>query len=220
MTPRSRDHVVGILFLEDIKKVAAAWRRAAGLENAAHFNVVDFFHNCLKERLPKRPVILKLTDGNVAPNWGSVSYNPTTLSMDRGVWLDGRLNEPSARYIVSHEFGHLILHDNAAKPFSPVSSDPLLKNVMKEEMAEWQAHSFAEHFLVPDAIVRSFGCTNEIVNRCGVERWLAEKRVLAFGRENKWGREGESCQECGNFTMVRNGTCLKCDTCGSTSGCS
>lgn len=34
------------------------------------------------------------------------------------------------------------------------------------------------------------------------------------------GYEGESCAECGNFTMVRNGTCLKCDTCGSTSGCS
>ena len=34
------------------------------------------------------------------------------------------------------------------------------------------------------------------------------------------GYEGESCSECGNFTMVRNGTCLKCDTCGNTSGCS
>ncbi|HHN68041.1 MAG TPA: vitamin B12-dependent ribonucleotide reductase [Thermopetrobacter sp.] len=34
------------------------------------------------------------------------------------------------------------------------------------------------------------------------------------------GYEGEACTECGNFTMVRNGTCLKCDTCGATSGCS
>jgi ribonucleoside-diphosphate reductase alpha chain len=34
------------------------------------------------------------------------------------------------------------------------------------------------------------------------------------------GYEGVSCTECFNFTMVRNGTCLKCDTCGSTSGCS
>ena len=28
------------------------------------------------------------------------------------------------------------------------------------------------------------------------------------------------CPECGNFTLVRNGTCLKCDTCGGTTGCS
>ena len=34
------------------------------------------------------------------------------------------------------------------------------------------------------------------------------------------GYEGESCPECGQFTMVRNGTCMKCDSCGSTSGCS
>jgi ribonucleoside-diphosphate reductase alpha chain len=34
------------------------------------------------------------------------------------------------------------------------------------------------------------------------------------------GYEGDSCTECGNFTLVRNGTCLKCDTCGQTSGCS
>ncbi len=34
------------------------------------------------------------------------------------------------------------------------------------------------------------------------------------------GYEGDSCEECGNFTLIRNGTCLKCDTCGATSGCS
>ncbi|MEM9139359.1 MAG: vitamin B12-dependent ribonucleotide reductase, partial [Pseudomonadota bacterium] len=34
------------------------------------------------------------------------------------------------------------------------------------------------------------------------------------------GYEGDACGECGNFTLVRNGTCMKCDTCGATSGCS
>ena len=34
------------------------------------------------------------------------------------------------------------------------------------------------------------------------------------------GYEGDPCGECGNLTLVRNGTCLKCVTCGSTSGCS
>jgi ribonucleoside-diphosphate reductase alpha chain len=34
------------------------------------------------------------------------------------------------------------------------------------------------------------------------------------------GYEGDSCDECGNFTLIRNGTCLKCATCGATSGCS
>ncbi|GIX14895.1 MAG: hypothetical protein KatS3mg118_2854 [Paracoccaceae bacterium] len=34
------------------------------------------------------------------------------------------------------------------------------------------------------------------------------------------GYEGDPCGECGNFTLVRNGTCLKCNSCGATSGCS
>jgi ribonucleoside-diphosphate reductase alpha chain len=34
------------------------------------------------------------------------------------------------------------------------------------------------------------------------------------------GYEGDACGECGNFTLVRNGTCLKCLTCGATTGCS
>jgi len=34
------------------------------------------------------------------------------------------------------------------------------------------------------------------------------------------GYEGDPCPVCGHLTMVRNGTCLKCLTCGSTTGCS
>jgi ribonucleoside-diphosphate reductase alpha chain len=44
----------------------------------------------------------------------------------------------------------------------------------------------------------------------------AEKRAEAKAQ----GYEGEACGECGNFTLVRNGTCMKCNTCGSTTGCS
>ena len=34
------------------------------------------------------------------------------------------------------------------------------------------------------------------------------------------GYEGDACGDCGNYTLVRNGTCMKCNTCGGTSGCS
>jgi ribonucleoside-diphosphate reductase alpha chain len=34
------------------------------------------------------------------------------------------------------------------------------------------------------------------------------------------GYEGDPCPVCGNFTLVRSGTCMRCDTCGSTTGCS
>jgi ribonucleoside-diphosphate reductase alpha chain len=44
----------------------------------------------------------------------------------------------------------------------------------------------------------------------------AERRAEAKAS----GYEGDMCTECSNFTLVRNGTCMKCDTCGSTTGCS
>jgi ribonucleoside-diphosphate reductase alpha chain len=48
--------------------------------------------------------------------------------------------------------------------------------------------------------------------RPGKAELLAEARAKGY--------EGEACGTCGNFTLVRNGTCLKCDTCGGTTGCS
>ena len=50
-----------------------------------------------------------------------------------------------------------------------------------------------------------------------------EAKALAAQRRAKsimQGYTGNMCTECQNFTMVRNGTCEKCDTCGATSGCS
>ncbi len=44
----------------------------------------------------------------------------------------------------------------------------------------------------------------------------AEARTMA----RMQGYEGDPCGECGNYTLVRNGTCMKCNTCGATSGCS
>ncbi|WP_333793504.1 vitamin B12-dependent ribonucleotide reductase [Hyphomicrobium sp.] len=53
--------------------------------------------------------------------------------------------------------------------------------------------------------------TQVVKTRSSTDR-IAEARLRGY--------EGLACSECANFTMVRNGTCLKCDTCGATSGCS
>jgi ribonucleoside-diphosphate reductase alpha chain len=42
----------------------------------------------------------------------------------------------------------------------------------------------------------------------------------AFIQARIKGYEGDSCPSCGSFTLIRNGTCMKCDTCGETTGCS
>jgi ribonucleoside-diphosphate reductase alpha chain len=53
-----------------------------------------------------------------------------------------------------------------------------------------------------------------------VQQAPADERLDRIREARLQGYEGDACGECGNFTLVRNGTCMKCATCGSTSGCS
>jgi len=41
-----------------------------------------------------------------------------------------------------------------------------------------------------------------------------------YEKAKQMGYTGDACPDCGSMTMIRNGTCLKCVTCGSTTGCS
>src|SRR5690606_27811959 len=51
------------------------------------------------------------------------------------------------------------------------------------------------------------------------EEWGDENLMNSKIARSK-GYEGDPCGECGQFTMVRSGTCTRCVSCGSTSGCS
>jgi len=57
----------------------------------------------------------------------------------------------------------------------------------------------------------------QAAGKSGKARELQAKRAAEARMK---GYEGDACGGCGNFTLVRNGTCMKCNTCGSTSGCS
>ena len=51
------------------------------------------------------------------------------------------------------------------------------------------------------------------------EEW-SDDLALASRLAKTKGYEGDPCNECGQFTLVRGGTCLRCVSCGTTSGCS
>jgi ribonucleoside-diphosphate reductase alpha chain len=48
----------------------------------------------------------------------------------------------------------------------------------------------------------------------------AAKAVSAAQAAREKGYTGDPCPECGHLTLVRNGACMKCQTCGATTGCS
>ena len=82
----------------------------------------------------------------------------------------------------------------------------------------------------PPAPVPQVGTVRAIVPMSGGSGGVAPMPVAPTGSVLKSlsasevarlkGYEGDPCGECGQFTMVRNGTCLKCITCGTTTGCS
>ena len=92
-----------------------------------------------------------------------------------------------------------------------------LSHVSQEDL---DPYSISRPEITEDGVVRTKGEVRELQQTLeafgNVEDAEAKTRRLA--REN--GFTGDICTDCGSSQMVRNGTCLKCNACGSTTGCS
>ena len=89
-----------------------------------------------------------------------------------------------------------------------------------EERAKELAEEIAEE--VVSEVAESTGLfTDKAASEAAAAKTEAKKlESERRARSIMQGYTGNMCTECQNFTMVRNGTCEKCDTCGATSGCS
>jgi len=122
-------------------------------------------------------------------------------------------NDNAAALIVSHGFtrGQLIGR------IGPRAVDG---DVMAGATVAEMQHNVATAFAANDQPAGlSIETTETVTTQVRTEGTLALKPDAATEARLQ-GYEGEACGECGNFTLVRNGTCLKCNTCGGTSGCS
>ncbi len=70
------------------------------------------------------------------------------------------------------------------------------------------------------SVLEASNPVGEMVDALGARLKEREVRAKRAAEARQKGYEGDACGSCGNFTLVRNGTCMKCNTCGSTSGCS
>ncbi|MEM7547411.1 MAG: vitamin B12-dependent ribonucleotide reductase [Pseudomonadota bacterium] len=68
------------------------------------------------------------------------------------------------------------------------------------------------------AVAASVSVASTLVSTAAVAASSNDMKLRAEAKMK--GYEGDPCGECGNFTLLRNGTCMKCDNCGSTTGCS
>ena len=106
----------------------------------------------------------------------------------------------------------------AAKPVGELFEEAsAFKRDYADRQADFQAETEADA-AADQARAQATGLSPLAEKEAGVDqkKLEADRRMKAMMQ----GYTGDMCPECSNFTMVRNGTCLKCDTCGSTSGCS
>jgi ribonucleoside-diphosphate reductase alpha chain len=128
----------------------------------------------------------------------------------------------------------------AAAALRPVVAAAVDEAVGFKRDYEERAKEFAEDIAFEEASNAASDARDEAAGRQGAsrafetegaadlftdaaQREATEAKALEATRRRQAimaGYTGNMCSECGNFTMVRNGTCEKCDTCGSTSGCS
>jgi ribonucleoside-diphosphate reductase alpha chain len=101
------------------------------------------------------------------------------------------------------------------------SKDELLEVIQEEGKGETTAtlaagsHVKGNGHVKPVEIIPIRSNGNE-----GGQAVTSRKLVSTASVAKLKGYEGDPCTDCGQLTLVRNGTCLKCQTCGATSGCS
>jgi ribonucleoside-diphosphate reductase alpha chain len=119
-------------------------------------------------------------------------------------------------HVESEDLRHDALHNHGAEPDWEEEEVQMERRMVVGEPIDVDAPP-------SNGVVRGFAPkivqkTSEVVHADGsVSR---DVRIQAILDAKAQGYEGDSCPECGAMTMVRNGTCLKCMSCGSTSGCS
>ena len=87
-----------------------------------------------------------------------------------------------------------------------------LAHVSEEDL---EVTSISRPEITEDGIARSQGEKRNVQMTLDVDPGSAMRQ-----QAREAGFTGDICTDCGGSQMVRNGTCLKCNSCGATTGCS
>src|SRR6056297_1315650 len=121
--------------------------------------------------------------------------------------IDYIFRELAVTYLNRDDLAHVAPEDILHRKLRPSEEADLAKEVEKKS----------------GGAVSKMKSTKPVTEKSGaqvVETSDSSDSETDYDRAKQLGYTGDSCSECGSMTMIRNGTCLKCMTCGSTTGCS
>ncbi|MEX2574343.1 MAG: vitamin B12-dependent ribonucleotide reductase, partial [Balneolaceae bacterium] len=131
---------------------------------------------------------------------GTVSGSPH-VKMTTSV-IDYIFRELAVTYLGREDLAHVPPEEILKRKLRPSEEEDLAEEVSKRVKTK-QKEPVPESIKSPESL----------------RRGKAESQD-DYDQARRMGYTGDSCPECGSMTMIRNGTCLKCITCGSTTGCS
>ena len=159
---------------------------------------------------------------------GIVSGNDA-IKMSTSI-LDYTFRELAISYLDRHDLGHVDREDLEVSTTGAGEAQSELVNkvtsrgfIRKQGLVVYSNAATAAAAPAEEAVTTMRAATPEAAVVTEVVATTSNAEAVTAERVQQarmQGYEGESCPECQNFTLVRNGTCLKCNTCGSTTGCS
>lgn len=208
-----------------IEKAAADCRELAALANSMSFSVVDFISGPLKQRFRGRLCIDVLADDGPldGPAEVAISRNKSniTLRVKNYIWTAASVGDAEARRILAHEIGHIWLHQDERFRFSEVAKDEH-NFIPNEELVEWQAHTFADNFLMPVSSISSFQNLSDLIDYCEMfhpvpDDVVQRQFLIASDKRRSYFKpmyDGRICPKCGGERVQSLLSYQKCDDCG------
>ncbi|MCF8241013.1 MAG: vitamin B12-dependent ribonucleotide reductase [Melioribacteraceae bacterium] len=133
--------------------------------------------------------------------------------------IDYIFRELAVTYLGRNDLAHVELEEMSKK--SPTIPEPDFES---EEIVSERTYELNDHPAIQLARNGGGNKSDESgSNGNGADRQERSKVMSMHSdvvKARERGYTGDICPECGSMTMVRNGTCLKCNTCGATTGCS
>tara|TARA_Y100000780_G_C13695797_1_gene421849 strand:+ start:13842 stop:17297 length:3456 start_codon:yes stop_codon:yes gene_type:complete len=190
------DGTLGEIFI-DMHKEGAAYR---SLMNC--FSIAISLG--LQYGVPLEEFVEAFTFTKFEPNGMVMGHD--NLKMATSV-IDYVFRDLACKYLGRHDLVHVKPTDLESDKITGETKDeePLLEMIEKKE----EVHHADGTVSVE---------TNKVYSRERDAGMVTQARKMQEAKMK--GYEGEACPECQSFTLLRNGSCMKCDTCGSTTGCS
>ncbi len=177
-------------------------------EGAAYRSLMNCFSIAislgLQYGVPLEEFVEAFTFTRFEPNGVVIGHD--NIKMSTSV-IDYVFRDLACRYLGRHDLVHVKPADlkNDAIQGEDENQEPLLQMIEGRETTQHADGSVSVK-------------TNKVFTKEADSQMLMEQKKRQTAKLK--GYAGEPCTDCGAFTLVRNGSCLKCDSCGGTTGCS